>query len=108
KHPDYSEYIWSVDKLFTSLLEQPINQYKDVEFYRESLPLFVMDQADSIQKYDAIIVDEGQDFSENQIIGLLELLAEDNTWAFFADWNQDLYNVSSGAPIGAEVIFHLY
>ncbi len=108
RHPDYSEYIWSVDKLFTSLLKQPVNQYKDAEFYRESLPLFVMDQTDSMEKYDAIIVDEGQDFSENQIIGLLELLAEDNTWAFFADWNQNLYNVSSEAPIGAEVIFHLY
>jgi DNA helicase IV len=67
-----------------------------------------MDRSDKVVKYDAIIVDEGQDFSEEQIIALLELLSDEGGWAFFADWKQDLYSAGKGVPIGAEVIFHLH
>jgi superfamily I DNA/RNA helicase len=67
-----------------------------------------MDRASQLSRYDAILVDEGQDLSEEQIIALTELIAREGTWAFFADWNQDLYGAGKGSPIGADVVFHLH
>jgi DNA helicase IV len=67
-----------------------------------------MDYADSYEKYDAVVVDEGQDLSEYQIIALLELRASEGAWAFFSDWEQDLFRAGNKTPIGAEVVFSLH
>jgi len=107
-NPEYADFIWNVDKLFFEKCPENRNMVGQAGFYRDILPSFVMDKADVLDKYDAIIVDEGQDFSEEQLIALLELRSEDGQWAFFADWKQDLYSAGSGTPIGAEVVFHLH
>jgi len=108
RNADYREHIWNVDRLFSHFCpeQRPTQDLK--EFYRETLPGLVMDRADSLEHYDAIIIDEGQDLSESQIIALHDLIKRNAVWAFFADWKQDLYGAGSGNPIGAEVIFHLY
>src|SRR5690606_24899408 len=102
------EYIWNVDRLFSQFCPEQRPTQELNEYYREVLPGLVMDRADSLNHFDAIIIDEGQDLSESQIIALHDLLKTDAVWAFFADWKQDLYSAGNGNPIGAEVIFHLY
>lgn len=108
RNPDYQEHIWNVDRLFSQFCPEQRPDQELNEYYREYLPGLVMDRADSLEHYDAIIIDEGQDLSESQTIALHDLLKADAVWAFFADWKQDLYGAGSGNPIGAEVIFHLY
>lgn len=107
-NPEHSEYIWNIDKLFLELCSENRNGAGNTEFHREILPGYVMDKSHILNKYDAIIVDEGQDFSEEQVIALLELKKEEGQWAFCADWKQDLYGAGIGVPIGADVVFHLH
>ncbi len=108
RNPDHANYIWNVDKLFMDFCQESKSMAGQDHYHRELLPSMVMDKAASLPKYDAILVDEGQDFSEWQIAALQDLLAEDGAWAFFADWKQDLYGAGKGTPIGAEVVFHLH
>ena len=108
QNPDYADFIWNVDKLFSSICSEARPTLQLDEFYREILPGNVMDYADSYEKYDAVVVDEGQDLSEYQIIALLELRASEGAWAFFSDWEQDLFRAGNKTPIGAEVVFSLH
>jgi hypothetical protein len=108
RNPDHAEFIWNVDRLFMEFCPEAKGMAGHDAFHREVLPGMVMDKSAGLPKFDAIIVDEGQDFSEEQVIALLELLAPGGAWAFFADWKQDLYGAGKGTPIGAEVVFHLH
>ncbi|MEQ9546368.1 MAG: NERD domain-containing protein [Marinobacter sp.] len=108
ENPDHADFIWNVDKLFISICSEARPRGDLDEFYREELPGQIMDYADTYEKYDAIVVDEGQDLSESQIIALLELRSSDEGWAFFSDWKQDLFNSGNSTPIGAEVVFSLH
>lgn len=108
QNPDYADFIWNVDKLFSSICSEARPAVGLDEFYREVLPGKVMDYADTYEKYDAIVVDEGQDLSECQIIALLELRSREGEWAFLSDWKQDLFQSGNTTPIGAEVVFSLY
>lgn len=107
-NPDYADFIWNVDKLFISICSETPPAAGLKEFYREILPGRVMDYADTYEKYDSIVVDEGQDLSECQIIALLELRSSEGEWAFFSDWKQDIFHAGNTAPIGAEVVFSLH
>lgn len=107
-NPQYAEYIFNVDKLFLGFCPDAKQNAGRSEFHRETLPGMVIDKASELPSYDAILVDEGQDLSEDQIIALHDLLTREGGWAFFADWKQDLYFAGESAPIGAEVIFHLH
>lgn len=108
QNPEYKDAIHSVDKLFNSYCPDDRLRSNDSNYYRKELPWSVVDRSDQITKYDEIIIDEGQDFSEEQLIALHELLDEDGAWALFADWKQDLYKAGKETPIGAEVVFHLH
>ena len=108
RYPDHAAFIWNVDRLFIDFCPESRGMAGQSGFHREHLPSLVMDKAASLPRYEAILVDEGQDFSEEQLIALLELLSRDGAWAFFADWKQDVYGAGEGAPIGTEVVFHLY
>lgn len=108
RYPDYADFIWNVDRLFMDFCPESKGMAGESGFHRDLLPSLVMDKAANLPKYAAILVDEGQDFSEEQVIALLDLLSEDGMWAFFADWKQDLYGAGKGTPIGAEVVFHLH
>ena len=108
-NPDHAEFIWNIDSLFLRTCPEARVPTDTIgRFFAEDLPGLVVDKASSLEKYDAIVVDEGQDISEFQALALHELLAEDGTWAYFADWHQDLYRRGSGTPIGAEVLFTLH
>lgn len=108
--PGLSDAITSVDRLFTNIAGRPSGAFDD-QFFREVLPSNVQDVASelpSARKYEAIIVDEGQDFGELRLLALLELLTPDGQWLLFADWGQNVYKASEQEPLGAEVTFRLY
>lgn len=110
-NPEMAERITSVDRLFFLLAAIPEAPPNSNHFFTEELPSLVQDMASEqplSSKYEAIIVDEGQDFGELRLLALLELLTPSGQWLFFADWEQNVYKSSTQEPIGAEVTFRLY
>lgn len=110
-NPEMSAAIISVDRLFYQLAEIPDGSRVGERFFTEELPSLVQDVASELplsSKYEAIVVDEGQDFGELRLLALLELLTPSGQWLFFADWEQNVYKASKQEPIGAEVTFRLY
>ncbi len=109
-NPGLADAITSVDRLFTKIADHPSGKF-DEGYFREELPSLVQDVASelpSTSKYEAIIVDEGQDFGELRLLALLELLDSGGQWLLFADWGQDVYQASKQELLGAEVTFRLY
>jgi hypothetical protein len=110
-NPEMSDAITSVDRLFYQLAEIHDGHKFDERFFTEELPSLVQDVASELplsSKYEAIIVDEGQDFGELRLLALLELLTPSGQWLFFADWGQNVYQAAIQEPLGAEVTFRLY
>lgn len=72
-----------------------LNTPKDKRlFYDETLPDTVFDLysiKSEDEKFDAILVDEGQDFNENWFICLDEMLKKDGQFYIFADRHQNLF-----------------
>lgn len=111
KNLNLAPMIVSVDKFFTQIGGSIPNVIRGNQYYLEILPQQVFEVAvdlKSSEKFDAIIVDEGQDFGESRAIALLELLKRDGQWIFFADWQQDIFKSGKAEVLGAEVIFRLY
>jgi hypothetical protein len=82
---------------------------RDDDYYNNKLPdtlLEAIDQTD--RRFDAIIVDEGQDFQENWWLGLEGMLKQGKEGVFyvFMDDNQRMYNKLKDIPITEEP-FHL-
>lgn len=68
----------------------------DQDYYENMLPQALMDAGRTIGRiYDAIIVDEGQDFKETYWIALESILKEEGNLYIFFDNNQDLYGGST-------------
>jgi hypothetical protein len=68
----------------------------DQVYFDQVLPQALMDASSEIGPiYDAIIVDEGQDFRENYWIALESLLKKDGYLYIFYDNNQDLFSGTS-------------
>jgi hypothetical protein len=109
-NPEMSAAITSVDRLFYQLAGVSDARIGE-KFFTEELPSLVQDVAAELpllSKYEAIIVDEGQDFGELRLLALLEMLTPAGQWLFFADWEQNVYKSAKQEPIGAEVTFRLY
>jgi superfamily I DNA/RNA helicase len=83
-------------------------------YFTDTLPDLVMGHSMAMgeqDKYDAIIVDEGQDFGESRRTALGFLLKEQSEgtqWLIFSDQNQNLYQGGKENLIEAEVVFRLY
>ena len=106
----FASSITSVDRLFTQVIGPRSGPVND-RYFQEELPQQVLDRAADMpngEKYDAIVVDEGQDFGEMRVIALLELMVEGGQWLSFADWGQDVYRAGNSEALGAEVTFRLY
>ena len=112
RHPEHSGSIASIDKFFSAMCPDQRPGADVSTFFKETLPAEALDVAagyPETTKYDAIIVDEGQDFSEFQLYALDELLRRgDSEWIIFSDRRQDLFQMHSGETFGAEVVFNLY
>jgi superfamily I DNA and RNA helicase len=110
-NPEMSAAITSVDRLFYQLAGVLDGRRIGENFFTEELPSLVQDAASELpllSKYEAIIVDEGQDFGELRLLALLDMLTPAGQWLFFADWEQNVYKSGKQEPIGAEVTFRLY
>ncbi len=110
KHPDMASAIFSVDSLFWNLVDDHSGS-SESSFYSTVLPERVMDSFYSEDaKYDAIIIDEGQDFGDERVFALYELLKDSDSsqWLYFGDNKQDLYGQGTNETLGAEVTFRLY
>jgi DNA helicase IV len=117
RNPGLAANIVTIDRFLLSLAGRqgqdalPREASQKTVFFRETLPALAIDVASSFspaEKYDALIVDEGQDFSELQLVALLEVLTpSDSSYVFFADWEQDVYSAASLGAIGVDVLFTL-
>jgi hypothetical protein len=110
ENPAMASSITSVDKLFTRVVGERTSEPSD-RYFLEELPQQVLDRSADMtagEKYEAIVVDEGQDFGDMRVIALLDLLVGGGQWLFFADWHQDVYRAGNSGALGAEVTFRLY
>ncbi|MGB4952069.1 MAG: NERD domain-containing protein/DEAD/DEAH box helicase, partial [Rhizobiaceae bacterium] len=85
---------------------KPHDSQAQKRFFDQELPEALMDAADRLQhvRYDAIIVDEGQDFLEDWWIPLQTLLRDPDNgilYIFFDD-NQRIYQRLNAFPIQSE------
>ena len=112
RNPDFAEAIVSVDKFFSNMCPSLRCAGDATVYFRDTLPSAAFEVAESYpsaSRFDAIIVDEGQDFNELQLYVLNELLKREvGEWAIFTDRRQNLFRVGSGDAFGAEVVFQLY
>ncbi len=75
-------------------LLQPVEIREDSAFFNEVLPNKGYDYFDSLpdeQKFDVVIIDEGQDFQELWLLCLETMLKKDGEMYVFADPNQNLF-----------------
>jgi hypothetical protein len=73
---------------------------KDPQFWSQTLPtLFAEFLAEHPLKFDALIVDEAQDFREDYWLSMMDLLEEDSTCFLFYDPTQNLFGTRMQFPI---------
>lgn len=116
--PECAASVTSIDQYFLGLsgLSQREVQAKIYDlgaetFFGRELPSMVFDRAAANQlahHLDAVIVDEGQDFTEEQLMALLEVVGESGSYFVFADQRQNLYRKEPARPVGAEIVFSLF
>jgi len=110
RYPELGEYIHHVDSLFLRL--SGMKGSSEPNFFVETLPNAVMTASVSMddgQKYDAIIVDEGQDFGDERLLALQFLLRDTGgQWLMFADAKQNLYQDVNASTYVPDVTFRLY
>jgi hypothetical protein len=92
---DYLEYL---EPLLARGVRRPENREEVSHFFDETLPeeayLYFSCEAPDNEKYDSVIVDEGQDFHGNWVDCLQAMLrSEDGEFYVFADPNQDVFDV---------------
>ena len=120
-NPECAGYIVNVDKFFSDItVAEPIAARNhrvpfgggQTDYFRKLLPWAAHDvftNKGAEAQFDAIIIDEGQDFSEDQLLVLDTMLRPDSgQWLFFADWRQNLFKAGNDTVAGAEVVFNLY
>ncbi|WP_245683854.1 AAA domain-containing protein [Vulcanibacillus modesticaldus] len=78
-------------------MEKPKKEEDLSSYYDEILPSTAFDYYSSLteaEKFDAIIVDEGQDFKEEWIITLLSMVKENGHFYIFADDKQNIFRTN--------------
>lgn len=79
------------------------------QYYDEDLPNQAFDyfsNGSSEEKFDAIVVDEGQDFKEAWVTVLESMLKDDGEFYIFADPDQNLFNTDSANTWKMEISKH--
>lgn len=61
------------------------------DFWKNEVPLILMDVAHKYEKYDILVIDEGQDFPDDWIESLRSFLKPDARFFRFMDEHQDIY-----------------
>jgi hypothetical protein len=84
------------------LLEQTtvLPEKMDDTFYKKQVPeLFASYLREQPRSYDAVIVDEGQDFSTEYWLNIMEMVKPDGHFYIFYDPGQDIFESASEFPI---------
>jgi len=80
----------------------PHDEARNQRYFDEEMPQALMDSVERLPKrrFDAVVVDEGQDFAENWWLALQVTLADpdDGIFYVFYDDNQRIYRPSAGFP----------
>jgi len=107
KFCDLTASIHSIDKFFTDLTS--LRNDGSSDFFARRLPEEVMDRSFTLEQYDLIIVDEGQDFLGDRVLALRFLLKddEDSRFLMFSDFNQRLYHDADEMQNWPDVTFKL-
>ncbi|OVE69034.1 hypothetical protein CCS79_08900 [Clostridium diolis] len=101
-----------VKKGITNPLEQAKREMPNDDYYNIQLPLaayYAIEELKDELRFDAIIIDEGQDFGEEYWLPLdIALRESENSWLYvFYDENQRLYSRASTFPIAQNDTFPL-
>lgn len=91
---NFHDYLIEILKENDYVIEEPADLQELSAFYEETLPNMVFDLFSlkpEEDKFDAIIVDEGQDFKEYWFLCLEEMLIKDGHYYIFADRHQNLF-----------------
>lgn len=112
-NPELAEHIHSMHRMFMAMIgSRGPGAGETDEFFASVLPNMVFDHASSLEesvRYDAIIVDEGQDLGELSELALREMLKRSGgQWVLFADERQNLYQSGSERSVTADVVFRLH
>ena len=115
QYPEFSQQIYSVDKLLWRLIEKAgLNPKRPStihlnEYFRNELPEHAAKRStiEQNEKLDAIIIDEAQDFSASQLLALYDYKKDSGSWLLFSDSRQKLYHDTAETLIGCDVVFRL-
>jgi superfamily I DNA/RNA helicase len=101
----------SVDALFFELKQPSRGSVSEESYFSEVIPNAILDFSVDLpvdRKYDAIVVDEGQDFGDSRLMALFCLLREGGQWLVLADLAQDVYRRNAQDLLGTEVTFRMF
>jgi hypothetical protein len=79
----------------------PVNANEKLKFWRDSVPILLCEAIDNLgeaSKYDAILVDEAQDFTTDWWAPIEMLLKTDNNLYLFMDAQQGIYGQDNPLP----------
>lgn len=115
QYPEFSQQIYSVDKLLWRLIEKAgLNPKRPSithlsDYFRNELPELAAKRStiEQNEKLDAIIIDEAQDFSASQLLALYDYKKDSGSWLLFSDSRQKLYHDTAETLIGCDVVFRL-
>ena len=85
------------------LKSESMSQYPDMDLFDFHLPLSLANSTDLLpERYDAIVVDEAQDFKEEYWLGVELLLSQKDPHLYlFTDTNQQIYTTNQTLPIAS-------
>ncbi|MBU9713046.1 AAA family ATPase [Evansella tamaricis] len=91
---NFHDFLESIKEEHSYVLEMPKSPDLINKYYSETLPNYIYELysiKSETEKFDAILVDEGQDFKENWFICLDEMVKKDGHFYIFADRHQNLF-----------------
>lgn len=91
---NFHDYIYNVLRENGFDLHEPESSEDYDTFFNETLPQLAFDYYSSLDpedKFDAIIIDEGQDFKEEWLLCLEAMNKDDGEFYIFADRNQNIF-----------------
>lgn len=92
---NFHNYIEKVLKENNYNICEPEDYSEKDKFFKIELPTLAYDyycELEESKKFDSIVLDEGQDFRDEWIMCLENMLKEDGEFYIFADPNQNLFN----------------
>lgn len=110
RNPALADHIHSVDSMFGKTCPGLSKGSDANEFFRKVLPNQVFDEVSGWseeKKFDAVLVDEAQDLSEDQLLALNSFVRKGGSWSVFLDRRQDIFKPKSDEDLFVDVVYRL-